>query len=238
MGVVLVVEDCKTMQQVLQRLLESDGLEVRVVSDGVTALESFQRQPPSAVVMDLKIPRMPGRELCRALKAQAASVPVLIVSAITEVSEMVLLLELGADDYITKPFSPKELLARVRRCLRRAESAQQNSTNVVMKTVPHDRLAFSDVQVDFTSMEATRGGTPVKLIAQEFELLKCLSRSPDKVFSREELLNRVWGREFSPEPRIVDKYILRLRQKLEPDPADPRYFLALRGSGYKFHCGH
>src|SRR6516225_5190331 len=168
MDVVLVVEDCKTMQRVLQRLLESDGLDVRVVSDGVTALESFQKQLPSAVVMDLKIPRLPGRELCRALKAQAASVPVLIVSAITEVSEMVLLLELGADDYITKPFSPKELLARVRRCLRQAESAPQNFTNVVMKTVPHERLAFSDVQVDFTSMEATRGGAPVKLVAQEF----------------------------------------------------------------------
>jgi DNA-binding response OmpR family regulator len=235
--VVLVVEDCKIMQRTLRRLFESGGMEVRVVSDGVAAVESFQKQTPSAVVLDLKIPELPGREVCHVLKAQNSSVPVVVVSAIIEVSEKVLLLELGADDYITKPFSPKELLARVRRFLRPAEPAPQKFTNVVIKAVPHERLAFSDVNIDFTSMEATRGGTPVKLVTQEFELLKCFSRSPDKVFSREELLNQVWGCEVSPEPRVVDKFVFRLRQKLEPDPGDPRHFLLLRGSGYKFRCG-
>jgi DNA-binding response OmpR family regulator len=235
--VVLVVEDCKIMQRTLRRLFESGGMEVRMVSDGVAAVESFQKQPPSAVLLDLKLPGLPGREVCHVLKAQNPSVPVVVVSAIIEVSEKVLLLELGADDYITKPFSPKELLARVRRFLRPAEPAPQNFTDVVIKTVPHELLAFSDVNIDFTSMETTRGGAPVKLATQEFELLKCFSRSPDKVFSREELLNQVWGCELSPEPRVVDKFIFRLRQKLEPDPGDPQHFMLLRGVGYKFRCG-
>jgi DNA-binding response OmpR family regulator len=235
--VVLVVEDCQIMQRTLRRLFESGGMEVRVVSDGVAAVESFQKQTPSAVLLDMKIPGLPGREVCHVLKAQNTSVPVVVVSAIIEVSEKVLLLELGADDYITKPFSPKELLARVRRFLRPAKPTPQNFTDVVIETVPHERLAFSDVKIDFTSMEATRSGAPVKLATQEFEILKCFSRSPDKVFSREELLNQVWGCELSPEPRLVDKFIFRLRQKLEPDPGDPRHFLLLRGAGYKFRCG-
>jgi DNA-binding response OmpR family regulator len=234
--VVLVVEDCKIMQRTLRRLFESGGMEVRVASDGVAAVEGFQKQTPSAVVLDLKIPGLPGREVCHVLKAQNTSVPVVVVSAIMEVSEKVLLLELGADDYITKPFSPKELLARVRRFLRQAKPAPQNFTNVVVMTAPHERLTFSDVNIDFTSMEATRGGAPVKLVTQEFELLKCFSRSPDRVFSREELLNQVWGCKPSLEPRVVDKFIFRLRQKLEPDPGDPQHFLLMRGSGYKFRC--
>jgi len=234
--VVLVVEDCKIMQRILRRLFESGGMEVRVVSDGVAAVESFQKQAPSAVLLDLKIPGLPGREVCHVLKAQNTSVPVVVVSANIEVSEKVLLLELGADDYITKPFSPKELLARVRRFLRPAEPRPQNFANVKKNTASHERMAFSDVQIDFTNLEATRDGAPITLVAREFELLKCFSRSPDKVFSREELSNKIRVCERSPGTRMVDKYILRLRQKLEPDPANPRHFLTMRCSGYKFRC--
>src|SRR6202051_2658785 len=119
MDTILVVEDSRPMQRTLQRLFESDGLQVSIASDGVAGLEKFQRQVPSAVVLDLKLPRLPGKELCRAFKAQEASVPVVVLSANSEVEDKVLLLELGADDYVTKPFSPKELLARVRRAMRR-----------------------------------------------------------------------------------------------------------------------
>jgi DNA-binding response OmpR family regulator len=231
---VLVIEDCKNMQRILRRVFEVGGLAVRLESDGVAALDSFQRQTPTAVVLDLKIPSLPGKELCRALKALNADVPVVVVTGVTEVGEKVLLLELGADDYITKPFSPKELLARVRRAIRRVEPLPVEITSVEPRAVRHELLAFSDVEIDFTSMEATRAGTPVPLVAQEFELLKCFSRSPDKVFSRQELLNEVWACERLPEPRVVDNYILRLRQKLEPDPANPRYLVTMRGTGYKF----
>ena len=234
MDVVLVVEDSKSMQGILRRLFESGGLEVRIASDGVAGLESFQKQTPTAVVLDLKLPGLPGKELCRAFKADTASVPIVVVSAITDVIDKVLLLELGADDYVTKPFSPKELLARVRRAIRRWGPKPPDFTNVAMKPIQHEFLAFGDVRIDFTGMEATRTGKPLTLVPQEFELLKVFSRSPDRVFSREELLNEICGCENYPGPRVVDNCILHLRQKLEPDPASPRYFLTMRGAGYKF----
>lgn len=237
MDVVLVVEDSKSMQGILRRLFESGGLEVRIASDGVAGLESFQKQTPTAVVLDLKLPGLPGKELCRAFKADTASVPIVVVSAITEVVDKVLLLELGADDYVTKPFSPKELLARVRRAIRRCEPKPPDFTNVAMKPMQREFLAFGDVEIDFTGMEATCAGKPLTLVPQEFELLKVFSRSPGRVFSREELLNEICGCENYqnyPGTRVVDNCILHLRQKLEPDPASPRYFLTMRGAGYKF----
>src|ERR1700676_1064333 len=153
MDTVLVVEDSRPMQRTLQRLFESDGLQVQIASDGVVGLECFRKQIPSIVVLDLKLPRLPGKELCRAFKAHAASVPIVVLSANAEVEDKVLLLELGADDYVTKPFSPKELLARVRRAMRR-------SGQIAEAPIPgtqHDVLVFDEVLVDFTSMVATRG---------------------------------------------------------------------------------
>jgi DNA-binding response OmpR family regulator len=238
MDVVLVVEDSKSMQRIMLRLFESGGLEVRIASDGVAALESFKKETPTAVVLDLKLPDIPGKDLCRAFRNEAASVPIVVVSAITNVIDKVLLLELGADDYVTKPFSPKELLARVRRAIRRCEPKPVDFTNVAMKPVQHEFLAFGDIQIDFTGMEATRAGKPLTLVLPEFELLKVFSRSPGRVFSREELLNEICGSKHCqdyPATRVVDNRILRLRQKLEPDPASPRYFLTMRGAGYKFN---
>jgi len=234
MDTVLVVEDSRAMQRTLQRLFESDGLRVRFASDGVTGLESFRKQLPTVVVLDLKLPRLPGKELCRAFKAEAASVPVVVLSANAEVEDKVLLLELGADDYVTKPFSPKELLARVRRVMRRGGAPAQHVTNVATETIQHELLTFGDVKIDFTSMEATRAGKPVTLTSQEFKLLKFFARAPGRVVTREELLNEVWGYENYPTTRTVDNHILRLRQKLEPDPANPRFFLTMHGAGYKF----
>jgi DNA-binding response OmpR family regulator len=234
METVLVVEDSRVMQRTLQRLFESDGLQVRLASDGAAGLESFKQQTPSVVVLDLKLPRLPGKEVCRALKAYAASVPIVVLSANTEVEDKVLLLELGADDYVTKPFSPKELLARVRRAMRRGEPSIPHGTTVAAETAQYELLAFGDVRIDFSSMEAARAGKPVTLTAQEFKLLKFFARSPGRVISREELLNEVWGYTNYPTTRTVDNHVLRLRQKLEPNPANPRYFLTMHGSGYKF----
>jgi len=234
MDTVLIVEDSRPMQRTLQRLFESDGLQVRIAGDGAAGLESFQTEQPSVVVLDLKLPRLPGKELCRAFKARASSVPVVVLSANADVEDKVLLLELGADDYVTKPFSPKELLARVRRAMRRGKPSAQLARTEEAPSPSHDVLRFADVQVDFTSMEAARAGHPISLTSQEFKLLKFFAGAPGRVISRQELLNEVWGYENYPTTRTVDNHILRLRQKLEPDPANPRFFLTLHGTGYKF----
>jgi DNA-binding response OmpR family regulator len=226
------------MQRTLQRLFEADGLAVEIASDGVAGLESFRKQTPSVVVLDLKLPRMPGKEVCRAFKAHAALVPVVVLSANDEVEDKVLLLELGADDYVTKPFSPKELLARVRRAMRRNGQLAETSAVPAVPGTRHELLSFGENQVDFTSMVVMRGAKSVTLTAQEFKLLKYFANSPCRVISREELLNEVWGYENYPNTRTVDNHVLRLRQKLEPDPVNPRYFLTMHGSGYKFTPDH
>src|SRR5271167_4024852 len=141
---VLVVEDSRPMQRTLQRLFEADGLRVQLASDGVAGLESFRRQTPSVVVLDLKLPRMPGKEVCRAFKAHASSVPVVVLSANNEVEDKVLLLELGADDYVTKPFSPKELLARVRRAMRRNRHGELDRPNAAAAVDQHELFVFGD----------------------------------------------------------------------------------------------
>ena len=235
MDTVLVVEDSRPMQRTLQRLFGSDGLEVQIASDGVAGLEMFRKRIPSVVVLDLKLPRLPGKELCRAFKSHAASVPVVVLSANAEVEDKVLLLELGADDYVTKPFSPKELLARVRRAMRRAGDSAPPAKTVVESE--HEVLTFGEVRIDFTSMEAARSGEKLTLTTQEFKVLKFLAGSPGTVISRAKLLNEVWGYENYPTTRTVDNHILRLRQKLEPDPRNPRYFLTIHGAGYKFTPG-
>src|SRR6202041_3246295 len=156
MDTVLVVEDSRPMQRTLQRLFEADGLQVQIASDGVEGLESFRKQAPSIVVLDLKLPHLPGKELCRAFKAQLPTVPIVVLSANAEVEDKVLLLELGADDYVTKPFSPKELLARVRRAMRRGGQLAEG-TNTLSSGLQHDIVAFDDVRIDFTGMLATGG---------------------------------------------------------------------------------
>jgi DNA-binding response OmpR family regulator len=160
-----------------------------------------------------------------------------VLSANAEVEDKVLLLELGADDYVTKPFSPRELLARVRRAMRRGVMKSPTISNVPAKSVNHEVLMFGEAKVDFTSMEAEQAGKPVTLTAQEFKLLKFFAGSPGRVLSRDELLNEVWGYQNYPSTRTVDNHILRLRQKLEPDSANPRFFLTIHGAGYKFVPG-
>jgi two-component system, OmpR family, alkaline phosphatase synthesis response regulator PhoP len=233
METVLIIEDSRPMQRTLQRLFEADSLDVRIASDGVEGLERFRQEPPNVVVLDLKLPGLSGKELCRSFKTEMPAVPIVVLSANADVDDKVVLLELGADDYVTKPFSPKELLARVRRAMRRNVRKQQAAAGADAAS-PHALLVFGDVEIDFTSMEGKRSGKPVNMTAQEFKLLRFLSRSVDRVISREELLNEVWGYQNYPSTRTVDNHILRLRQKLEPDPAHPRFFVTVHSAGYKF----
>jgi len=220
---ILVVEDDHAVQKALKRLFETEGFQIEVSSDGRSALEAFRRAAPSAIVLDLRLPQVSGRDVCREIKQQAPSLPIIVLSAASDVSDKVLLLELGADDYVTKPFSPRELLARVRAALRRT----------VRKDVG-EVVVFDGISVDFSKMEVTREGEVIALTAQEFKTLKFLIQNPERVVSRDELLNEVWGYQNYPSTRTVDNHILKLRQKLEKDPANPTHFRTVHGVGYKF----
>jgi len=223
MSMILVIEDDARILKALHRLFTSEGYDIRSATDGKQGLEFFCGSVPDAVVLDLMLPGMSGRDVCRSMKQAFPDTPVIILSAITEVADKVLLLELGADDYVTKPFSPRELLARVQAAIRRSKRSRLQP-----------QVAFGDVHVDFARMQATKSGKQVVLTAHEFKLLRFFLDNPERVLSREELLNEVWGYENYPNTRTVDNHVLRLRQKLEPDPVNPRYFLTMHGSGYKF----
>lgn len=223
-GTILVVEDDTRMQKVLQRLFHEEGYRVIVAGDGRTGLDSFQAYEPVAVVLDLILPEISGRDLCKRLKTISADTPVIILSAITEVVDKVLLLELGADDYVTKPFSPRELMARVQAAIRRRRKPAAIS----------ETYNFGACMIDFSRMKALRAGEEVALTSLEFKLLRFFTANAERVLTREALLNDVWGYNSYPTTRTVDNLILKLRQKLELDPANPRHLLTVHGAGYKF----
>jgi DNA-binding response OmpR family regulator len=223
MGKILVIEDDLAVQKALRRLFESEDYAVEVTPDGNAGLEAFHSSPPSAVVLDLRLPGLPGYDLCREIKTKAPSLPVIVLSAKADVADKVLLLEAGADDYVTKPFSPRELLARVRAAVRRNA-----------RTVPGELFAFGDVSVDFVKMELTRNGRPIAMTAQEFKILKFFVQNPGRVVSRPELLTEVWGYQNYPSTRTVDNHIWKLRLKLEDNPGNPVHFQTVHGAGYKF----
>ena len=221
---ILVVEDDPHMQKVLQRIFREQGYAVTVCGDGQAGLDAFRSGKPSAVILDLLLPGVFGRDLCKMMKAERPGVPVIVVSAISEVADKVLLLELGADDYVTKPFSPRELLARVQAALRRPQ----------MQTAMAASCKFGECEVDFAKMSARRAGKAITLTAHEFKLLKYFVENAERVLSREELLNEVWGYNCYPTTRTVDNQILKLRQKLESDAADPHHLQTVYGAGYRF----
>lgn len=220
---ILVIEDDRAVQKALKRLFDGEGMAVEIASDGKSGVDAFRRSTPSVVVLDLRLPAMSGREVCQEIKHQSPTVPVIMLSAASDVSDKVLLLELGADDYVTKPFSPRELLARVRAALRR--NTRSGAGEVT---------GFDGVSVDFVKMEVTRDGESIGMTAQEFKTLKFLLQNAERVITRDELLNEVWGYQNYPSTRTVDNHILKLRQKLERDPANPAHFRTVHGVGYKF----
>jgi DNA-binding response OmpR family regulator len=223
LGRILVVEDDPAVQKALKRLFETEGYVVEVQGNGQSALESFRSAPPAVIILDLRLPKLSGSDLCREVKAVSPTLPILVLSATSDVSDKVLLLELGADDYVTKPFSPRELLARVRAALRHTS-----------RTANISQVSFDGIAIDFKKMEVQRDGKIVVLTAQEFKTLQFLVQNADRVISRDELLNEVWGYQNYPSTRTVDNHILKLRQKLERDPASPVHFRTVHGMGYKF----
>ena len=221
---ILVIEDDRAVQKALRRLFEGEGFAVEVAGNGTEGLEMFRAAAPTVLVLDLSLPGTPGQDVCRQISQAAPALPIIILSARAEVMDKVLLLELGAHDYVTKPFSPRELLARVRTAMRRRATPAPVT----------QRFTFGDVKVDFTKMELWRNGELVPMTSQEFKVLKFMIQNAERVLSREELLNQVWGYRNYPSTRTVDNHILRLRQKLEKDPANPLHFRTVHSSGYKF----
>jgi len=219
----LLIEDDRQVQKALKRLFESEGYTLEIAATGTQGLELFRAAPPSLVLLDLKLPGMSGRDVCREIRQQASALPIIILTATSDEVDKVLLLELGADDYITKPFSPRELLARVRAVLRRSS-----------RPAVAEQYSFDDVSVDFAKMEVVHAGKSVTLTPQEFKILKYFAQNPERVIARDELLNEVWGYQCYPSTRTVDNHLLKLRQKLEHDPARPTHFRTVHGAGYKF----
>jgi two-component system alkaline phosphatase synthesis response regulator PhoP len=221
---ILVVEDEPNMVVGLRDNFEFEGYEVLTARDGVEGLELALEESPDLVVLDVMMPRMSGLEVCKQLRAQRASIPIIMLTARGQEVDKVVGLELGADDYVTKPFSIRELLARVKAVLRR--------TSVVPKD--QDQHSFGDVEVDLRRCRVVRSGQALDVSSKEFELLKYFICHAGETLSRHQLLEDVWGYEHYPTTRTVDTHLVRLRQKLEPNPEQPQYFLTVHGTGYRF----
>ena len=224
MKTVLVVDDETRITQLARDYLAHAGFAVLTAHDGPGALAAFKAEHPDLVVLDLGLPGLDGLDVTRALRKES-NVPVIMLTARSEESDKLVGLELGADDYMTKPFSPKELVARVRAVLRRAES-----------TVPaaQDIVRVLDLTLDVPRLRVTQGERRVELTPTEFELLATLARQPGRVFTRTQLLDAVRGVAFESYERAIDAHIKNLRRKLEPNPREPRYILTVYGLGYKF----
>ena len=222
-GKVLVVEDEPMVAEVVERYLRRDGYEVEIVHDGKAALEEFQTFAPDLVVLDLMLPKIDGREVCRRIRERAET-PVIMLTARGEEIDKLVGLELGADDYVTKPFSPRELVARVRAVLRRS-GKQDHDVDV---------LRFDDLEMSGSSRTVENKAGPVQLTAREFDLLYFLASNPGHVFSRPQLMDAVWDYEFVGDASTVTVHMRRLRSKVEPDPSRPRHLKTVWGVGYKF----
>jgi DNA-binding response OmpR family regulator len=221
---ILVVDDEPRIVQLVRDYLEHGGFTVLVASDGAAALRTARTGRPDLVVLDLGLPGLDGLDVTRALRRDG-EVPIIMLTARTEESDKLVGLELGADDYLTKPFSPKELVARVRAVLRRAEGLH-SPTDVIR--------VGSDVELDVPRMDARFGGRRVDLTKTEFQLLATMARQPGRVFARAQLLDAVRGVAFESYERAIDAHIKNIRKKIEPDPRKPRYLLTVFGVGYRF----
>jgi DNA-binding response OmpR family regulator len=224
---ILLVDDEQSIQTLLSYPLRKDGYEVVRATDGREALDRFTEEPFDLVVLDLMLPQVDGLEVCRRLRARS-SVPIIILTAKSEEIDKVVGLELGADDYITKPFSMREFRSRVKAALRRAGMSAGADGEVERP------LDVGELSIDFAKRTVEVRGEPVRLTFVEFEILGALARNPGRVFSRDQLLERIWGDASFRDPRTIDVHIRHLREKLEHDAKEPEYIFTVRGVGYRF----
>jgi two-component system, OmpR family, response regulator RegX3 len=222
---VLVVEDEDSYSDALAYMLRKEGYEVSVAQTGPDALSDFERNGADIVLLDLMLPGLPGTEVCRQLR-QVSNVPVIMVSAKDAEVDKVVGLELGADDYVTKPYSPRELVARIRAVLRRGQETE----------APPSTLESGRVRMDVERHVVSVNGDEVRLPLKEFELLEMFLRNSGRVLTRGQLIDRVWGADYVGDTKTLDVHVKRLRAKIEPDPANPRYLVTVRGLGYKYEA--
>jgi two-component system alkaline phosphatase synthesis response regulator PhoP len=227
MSRILIVEDEQHLADGLRFNLQAEGHDALIAPDGERALALIlgERQPVDVVILDVMLPGLDGYEVCRRIRADGLALPILFLSARGRESDKVVGLELGADDYITKPFGVSEFLARVKAALRRSRREENRKLRA---------FEFGPVTLDFERYRATRGGKPLALTAREFAILAHFIRHRGKVVTREDLLVTVWGHEVAPETRTVDTHLAQLRKKIEKDPARPKYLVSVRGAGYRF----
>ncbi len=226
MARVLVVEDEESFSDALSYMLRKEGFEVSVAATGTSALTEFDRTGADIVLLDLMLPEMSGTEVCRQLRSRS-HVPIIMVTARDSEIDKVVGLEIGADDYVTKPYSPRELVARIRAVLRRqlgSDPAEQSPPT----------LAAGPVRMDVERHVVTVSGVAVPLPLKEFELLEMLLRNAGRVLTRGQLIDRVWGADYVGDTKTLDVHVKRLRSKIEPEPSNPRYIVTVRGLGYKF----
>lgn len=222
---ILVVDDEKTLVKALKFGLEKEGFQVSAAYDGVEALEKVEQEDPDLVVLDLMLPKLDGFEVCRRLRKDK-DLPIIMLTARDEDIDKILGLELGADDYMTKPFNPRELMARIKAILRRSTQAVGGGTRKVIRA--------GKLEINLIKHQVLLEGKEVDLTAKEYALLSYLASSPGRVFSREQLLEHVWGYEYCGDARTVDVHIRHVREKLEDNPAEPKMILTVWGTGYKF----
>jgi DNA-binding response OmpR family regulator len=220
---VLVVDDEPIVREVVVRYLQREGYRTLEAADGERARELLERDAPSLVVLDVMLPGTDGLALCRWIRSRS-DLPVIMLTARGEEADRIVGLELGADDYVTKPFSPRELAARVRTVLRRARTPEP----------PRAALTYGELVIDAASRDVTKAGEPLRLTAKEFDLLWFLASHPRKVFSRGQLMDRVWGYEAALDTGTVTVHMRRLREKIEDDPSRPRFLETVWGVGYRF----
>ena len=220
---ILVIEDEEGIGSALEYQLAREGYDVTWVKDGARGLETFETSGADLIVLDLMLPSMSGEEICRSIRKKS-TVPVIMLTAKDDEVDRVVGLELGADDYVTKPFSTRELMARVKAVLRRGRSPREDT----------EVLEGGDVRLDVERMEATVRGEQVHLTRKEFDILELLMRNPGRVLPRETLMDEVWGSDYFGDTRTLDVHIKRLRAKCEADPREPKHLLTVRGIGYKF----
>lgn len=229
---ILVIEDEGGVREGLVDSLTFEGYEVICADNGVTGLEVFEKERPCLVILDLMMPGIDGLEVCRRIRSFESFTPIIMLTAKCSEVDKVVGLELGADDYLTKPFGMRELFARVKGLIRRYQLLRDTSSQTLVLT--KDELRFGDVKVDFRTYRARKGEREIVLSAKEFELLRFLASQPDVPITRDQLLDRVWGYNSYPTTRTVDNFIARLRHKVELSPEKPKHIVTVHGVGYKF----